>query len=204
MSRFAKSDRLAYLALVNPDGNFLAHSTVEQVGKRAVEVVGERQHWGEIECIECADEQGRELQEFRLPLRGGDEHFATLRMGIVQPNALSMIVSSAELLPLAVLGPLALLAVGAVVLQRIVRPLSEVDGQLRRVAVAPDLQQVSSEQSACARAWIAGMESPGERVGERCVPFGFRGAHRGGMQIAGQHQEQCVAQQSSRRYCHDR
>ena len=134
---------LAYCAVVSPDGYFLAHSTSERVGTRAEEPDGERGRWGEIESVDFDDGTGRSLREYRIPLKNDSAVFATLRVAIPEPDAIGMIMSTAEFIPLTFVGPLALLAVGAVVLQRIVRPLAHVDAQLRQLAVSPSLDQVA-------------------------------------------------------------
>jgi signal transduction histidine kinase len=139
VQQIKEDHKLSYCAVADAEGHYLAHSIPSRVGRSVMDPAGERQSWGEIECIAYDDDRGRTLREFRFPLRNGSEMFGTLHMGTRHANALAMILSSGEILPITLLGPILMLGVGAVVLQRVVRPLSDVDAQLRKIAVAPDV-----------------------------------------------------------------
>ncbi len=134
---------LAYCGIVSSKGHFLAHSTRKLVSQGRTAPIGEHDRWGRIERIRFQDESGRQLREFGVPLTVGNDQFGTLRMAFAEQNVTRIILSAAEFMPITFLGPVVLLAVGAVVLQRMVKPMADVETQLRRVAVAPSMTDLS-------------------------------------------------------------
>jgi two-component system phosphate regulon sensor histidine kinase PhoR len=67
-------------------------------------------------------------------------------MGVVEPSRWRTVLSAAHYGPLAVVGPLLCMGLGAVVLRRLVRPVADVERQLRRVAVAPSVVDCELEE----------------------------------------------------------
>jgi signal transduction histidine kinase len=139
VEQLQRQNALAYCAVVAPTGEFLAHSSPEQVGHAAVEPSGSVEAWGEVQRVRFVNEQGVVIVEFRTPLRAGDRLIGSLRVGVVEPTALATLLVAARYGPLAIAGPLAFMGLGAVVLRRLVRPVAGVDLQLRRVAAAPSI-----------------------------------------------------------------
>lgn len=137
--RLYRQNNLAYCSVVAPTGKYVAHSAPEQVGRTADEPTGSVEVWGDVERVRFVNDQGVLVVEFRTPLRAGDRLVGSLRVGIVEPSALDTLLVAARYSPLAVVGPLLFMGLGAVVLRRLVRPVAGVDFQLRRIAVAPSL-----------------------------------------------------------------
>ena len=69
-------------------------------------------------------------------LRRGDGRLGTLHMAVPEPSVWTDLGSAAPYLPVAAAGPLLCLVLGATVLRRMVRPLAEIETELKRVAVA--------------------------------------------------------------------
>ena len=135
--RFESEGSLAYCAIVSRDGRFLAHSSRELVGQVHTEPAAEHVQWGEIERIQFRDSNSQRISEYRVPLCQGDEVFGTLHMAVPEPSVWGVLGSTVRDLPMVALGPLLCLALGAAMLQRMVRPLAEIETQLQRVAIAP-------------------------------------------------------------------
>ena len=127
----------AYWAIVGVDGTFLAHTEPTLKSQVAAEPVGARTRLGDATCVRYASAAGADLQEFRVALTTGKESFGELRVGVAEPNLGATILAAARYVPVAVLTPLALVAVGVVVLSRVTRPVTAVETRLREIAGAP-------------------------------------------------------------------
>ena len=79
------------------------------------------------------------LQEYQTPLKKGDKSIGMLHMARFDPGLWGTVWSTAEHFPAAILGPMLLMGLGAMVLQRTVKPLSSIENQLRHVASANSL-----------------------------------------------------------------
>jgi signal transduction histidine kinase len=141
-----RQNALAYCAVVAPTGEYLAHSAPEEVGNTADEPTGSVESWGDVDRVRFVNEQGVLVVEFRTPLRAADRLIGTLRVGVVEPSALATLLVAARYGPLAIVGPLLFMGLGAVILRRLVRPVAGVDLQLRRVAAAPSIIDCALEQ----------------------------------------------------------
>ena len=139
VERIAAENGLRYCAIVGPDGRYLAHSNPKFAGEPAVERSGAVTQWGDAQEIRFVDEDSRILQEYQTPLKRGDKTIGMLHMARFDPGMWGTVWNTAEQFPAAVLGPLLLMAMGAVVLQKAVRPLSSIESQLRDVAAANSL-----------------------------------------------------------------
>jgi two-component system phosphate regulon sensor histidine kinase PhoR len=128
---------LSYCAVISPEGTILAHSTPELVGAHATLPTGSLLRWGEVTGTRFVDEEGQILREYRVGLVSNGDHFGSLHLAVVEPNVWNTLAETAHVAPLAVLVPLALVAVGAVVLSRTVSPMAGVELQLRTVAQRP-------------------------------------------------------------------
>lgn len=148
---------LAYCAIVSSDGRYLAHSSPRFKGRAHLEPKGKSLQYGDVARIRYADAGGGNVLEYRVPLRRGDEEFGMLLMAVPEPSIWQDLGSATALLPIAVAGPLLCLALGAVSLRRMVRPLAEIEAELNRVAVAlspaeVELREVKS-RSPAAHGW---------------------------------------------------
>jgi PAS domain S-box-containing protein len=129
-----------YCAIVAPTGEYLAHSNVEQTGKSATEMGSITERWGEIQRVEYMNENGTTIHEYRCPLKSGDQTFGMLRMGMARRDVWSFLCASAEFIPLAFFGPACCMVAGAVLLNRMVRPVADIEQQLYQVATSPSLE----------------------------------------------------------------
>ncbi len=133
---------LDYCAIVSPENKYVAHSTSQHIGQQAIDPQGARTRWGQIETIGFTG-GSRRLREYRIPLKNQDQTFASLRVAVREPDLFGVILSNAEFIPIAFLGPIALLAIGGVVIGRMVTPMADVESQLRRLATASTTDEVS-------------------------------------------------------------
>ncbi len=128
---------LAYCSVVTNEGTYLAHSDPQRHGQQAVLPTGSSLRWGNVTGTRFVDEQGRILREYRVPLVADGDPFGSLHIAVVEPNLFNTLTEAAKVAPLAVLVPLALVGIGAIVLSRLTRPVAGVETQLRSVAVQP-------------------------------------------------------------------
>lgn len=129
-----------YCAIVTPTGTFLAHSSAELKGKPANESGTLTERWGEVARVEYANDRGVLVHEYRCPIKNGEQLLGTLRIGLVQRNVWSYLHESAQFAPLAFLGPACCMVAGAVLLNRMVRPVAEIEQQLYQVATSPSVE----------------------------------------------------------------
>ncbi len=146
-----------YCAIVSGTGVYLSHSSRGFAGTPVVEHGGMTDRWGEITRVQYVNDSGVPIHEYRAPLKAGDTALGVLRLGIPQPGVWSYLSASAHYAPMALLGPACCIAIGAVLLNRLVRPVAEIEQQLSLVAMSPsvescELREVSSV-GAAARGW---------------------------------------------------
>ena len=137
IARLKTEGRLAYCSIVGIDGKYVAHSSPGMVGKTAVAPSGVRSRWGEIEGISFTDDKARPIREYHLPLQANHSQIGVLRAGTLEPGMWDTMLQAAELAPAAIMVPLMLIVAGAVVLSRQAKPLSGIDGELKRIARIP-------------------------------------------------------------------
>ena len=129
-----------YCAIVSPTGAFLAHTSKDLVGKPATETGAMTERWGEIALVEYTAPNGSVVHEYRCPLKAGDMDLGTMRLGIAQRTIWSYVREGTQYLPLAFFGPACCLVAGAVLLNRLVRPVADIEQQLYQVATSPSLE----------------------------------------------------------------
>ncbi|HEX4413650.1 MAG TPA: ATP-binding protein [Lacipirellulaceae bacterium] len=129
-----------YCAVVSPTGEYAAHSNLEQKGKGAEEVGSVTERWGEVQRVEYMNNHGLTIHEYRCPLKAGDQSFGVLRLGIARRDLWSYLRASAQFAPLALFGPACCMVAGAVLLNRMVRPVADIEQQLHQVATSPSLE----------------------------------------------------------------
>jgi signal transduction histidine kinase len=130
----------AYCAVLSNSGVYLAHSNPTLVGKPAIEHDGAVDTWKETGRLEYTDAHGNQIDEYTEPLKVGDNQFGTLVYGVAQPGVWTYVSSAAHHAPLAILGPACCMVVGALLLNRMVRPVAEIEQQLSRVAMSPSVE----------------------------------------------------------------
>lgn len=129
-----------YCALASPTGEYTAHSNSELCGKPASESGAMTERWGEITRVEYINDNGLAIHEYRCPVKAGDKYLGTLRLGIGQANMWSYIQEGMQFAPLAFFGPAVCMVVGVVLLNRLVRPVADIEQQLFHVATSPSLE----------------------------------------------------------------
>jgi two-component system phosphate regulon sensor histidine kinase PhoR len=129
-----------YCAIVTAEGQYLAHSNEQYSGQHVIERGGTTDRWGEVERIQYVSEFGLPVHEYRAPLEAGGIKLGTLRIGVPQPSLWSYLRLGAQFAPLAFIGPACCIAAGAVLLNRLVRPVAEIEHQLLQVATSPSVE----------------------------------------------------------------
>jgi two-component system phosphate regulon sensor histidine kinase PhoR len=129
-----------YCAIVSPTGEYASHSSRGLIGKPARERGGMTDRWGEVIRVQFVDDDGVPIHEYQAPLQAGETEFGSLRLGIAQPSLMSYLRASSRMAPLALVGPLCCMAAGAVLLNRMVRPVAEIEHQLHQVAMSPSVE----------------------------------------------------------------
>jgi two-component system phosphate regulon sensor histidine kinase PhoR len=128
-----------YCAIVSPLGQFLAHSRSELVGQSAPAHAGAAEQWGETERVQYVGPNGEPIEEYRAPLKADGKSIGTLLLGVAKPGWWRMYQSATDYAPLAIFGPACCMVIGAVMLNRMVRPVADIEEQLTRVATSPSV-----------------------------------------------------------------
>lgn len=143
----AKSEfRANYCSIESSTGNYLAHSNAQFIGQKVQEREGSHLRWGTITGVRFTDEAGTTLQEFRVSLMADEQPFGSLRIAVSEPTLWSTLSEVARVAPIAVLIPLALVALGAMVLGRLTSPMSEISEQLQHVATLSQTDSLEVKQ----------------------------------------------------------
>lgn len=146
-----------YCAIVSTTGEYVGHSNRSLAGKPASERGRITDRWGEVVRIQYVAESGVPIYEYRAPLQAGDTELGTLQLGISQPSLWSYLRASSRLAPLAFIGPACCIAAGAVLLNRLVRPVADIEQQLHQVAMSPSVESCELREvpttGAAARGW---------------------------------------------------
>ena len=129
--------RLAYCCIVGADGRYLAHTTRPLVKAPATEPSGSQLRWGSVEGIRYESDVYGLLSEYRVDLNANGEQLGNLRIAMREPGFASVLLEVADIAPLAVLLPLALIVAGAFVLRRLTAPLKVIEKKLAMIASTP-------------------------------------------------------------------
>jgi signal transduction histidine kinase len=129
-----------YCAVVSPAGDYLAHSVGRMVGEPADEHGDPIDRWGDASRIRYVGADGELVDEYQAPLVAAGKPIGTLRIGRATPGLWRWLRAGAESAPLALLGPACCLAIGAVLLSRMVRPVADIEQQLVSVATSPSVE----------------------------------------------------------------
>ena len=158
-----------YCAVVSPTGQYIAHSTRSLAGTSVAERGAMTDRWGEVERVEYVSDSGLSIHEYRSPLKANDQVFGTLRLGVSQPSVWNYVRAGIHFAPLAFLGPACCMVAGAVLLNRMVRPVADIEQQLFHVATSPSLESCELREvpsiGAAALGW------------NRVIQQRFRGGH---------------------------
>jgi two-component system phosphate regulon sensor histidine kinase PhoR len=130
----------SYCAIVSPTGEYVAHSSSGFKGNPVAEQGGMTERWGEVMRVEYIDENGETMHEYRAPLVAGKSPLGTFRLSVAQPSAWSYVRASGQYAPLAIFGPACCMVAGAVLLNRMVRPVADIEQQLYQVATSPSVE----------------------------------------------------------------
>ena len=146
-----------YCAIVSPTGEYVSDSSRDLAGKPVSERGSMTDRWGEVIRVQYVDDGGVPIHEYRAPLKAGQTELGALRLGISQPSVWSYLRASGRLAPLALLGPACCMAAGAVLLNRLVRPVADIEQQLYQVAMSPSVESCELREvattGAAARGW---------------------------------------------------
>jgi two-component system phosphate regulon sensor histidine kinase PhoR len=129
-----------YCAVVSPTGEYAAHSNRSLVGKPVAERGGTTDRWGEVVRVQYINESGMPIFEYGAPLISHGKVTGSLRIGLPQPSVWNYVRAGFHLAPLAFLGPICCMIAGAVLLNRMVRPVADIEQQLYQVATSPSLE----------------------------------------------------------------
>ncbi len=132
-----------FCAVIGDDGKVVAHTTAGRTGDAADEPVGARGVVDGVLRVDYVDGHGRPMQEYRTPLEAGGKRLGELRLAVVKQTLLASARATARRAPLVLLAPLALVAVGAWLLRRLVRPLAQVETSLSGAARLPLGEEVA-------------------------------------------------------------
>ena len=101
------------------------------------------------------------------PLKAGGKVFGTLRLGIAQPSVWSYVCAGLQFAPLAFLGPACCMVAGAVLLNRMVRPVADIEQQLFQVATSPSVESCELREVPSVGAAAHGLEPRGSAATRR-------------------------------------
>ncbi len=132
--------RADYCAVVLDSGEYLAHSNQGLKGKPATEQGNIVDRWSEIVKLQFIDEGGKAVCEYRVPVKPGGQALGTLRLGFARTSLWSYLITGAQFAPFALIGPACCMVVGAVLVNRMVRPVADIEEQLHHVATSPSVE----------------------------------------------------------------
>jgi two-component system phosphate regulon sensor histidine kinase PhoR len=129
--------RAAYWTVVGVDGHYIAHTSPALTGKPATEPAGARSRWGDATGVRYTTPDGAVVQEYRVALETGKRPIGELRVGIEEPSFSATVQAAAPFIPVALLAPLTLVGIGAVVVAKTTRRVAQVELRLREIARQP-------------------------------------------------------------------
>jgi len=138
-----------YCAIADPTGVYVYHTNPALMGKPVIERGEIQDRWGDILRVRYVHDDGVLVYEYCSPLKAAGTVLGTLRLGINQQTVWSYLRSAARFAPLAFLGPGCCIAVGAVLLNRMVRPVADIEHQLFQVANSASLESCQLREVEC-------------------------------------------------------
>jgi PAS domain S-box-containing protein len=129
--------RLQYGSVVAPDGTILAHTNPNRIGTQADKPVGSLLRWGNVTGVRFVDQHDRTLRQYQVPLGTQDAPLGSLQIAVTEPSLWGTVAETAHIAPFAILVPLALVAVGALVISRLLKCFAGIEAQLHSIATQP-------------------------------------------------------------------
>ena len=149
--------RLINVSIVGDDDVITHHTSPNLVGQVARSEHAQFETWDKIQVARYRGTAEIPVYEFRAPLNSGNRNFGTLRLASIQHSLWATLVESYEYVLLAFLIPALVLGVSAIILRRSMRPIAQVESQLRRALQHPSSRDVLfgeiQSQSAVAEGW---------------------------------------------------
>ncbi|TWT40144.1 sensor histidine kinase [Botrimarina hoheduenensis] len=125
----------AHAAVVDEAGIYLVHTDPDQVGTVSIEPEGaEILSWGSVGGLRYAGGAGQMLNEYRVPLTVSGLPTHTLRLAVAEPRLTDTLTQYGHYATLAILAPIACLALGVWALRKLTDPLSAIDRELSAIA----------------------------------------------------------------------
>ena len=140
LSDIRAQSRADYCAVVAESGEYLAHTTSAYKGKSAGEQGNVTDRWGEVVELQFVGDEGKAVREYRIPLKPGGKSLGTLRLGFAQTSIWGYLATGAQFAPFALIGPACCMVAGAVLVNRMVRPVADIEHQLYQVATSPSVE----------------------------------------------------------------
>jgi signal transduction histidine kinase len=140
LTEIRAQSRADYCAVVLDSGEYLAHTTSGLKGKTPVEQGNVTDRWGEIVKLQFVGDNGVAVREYRSPLKPAGKSLGTLRLGFARTSIWGYLATGAQFAPFALFGPACCMVAGAVLVNRMVRPVADIEQQLYHVATSPSVE----------------------------------------------------------------
>jgi PAS domain S-box-containing protein len=129
--------QLAWCAVVDRQGKYVAHTDRSLIGATMIEPIGAPVCWGATSGIAYRNQAGLLVNEYRTPLMVNQKPAGSLVIAFAVPGWQSVSRDLAGYAPLAILAPVVVIAVGGWWLSRTTGPLSEISQALSAIARLP-------------------------------------------------------------------
>lgn len=134
VEELARDQRLEHCAVIGPNNVYIAHSNPTHVGEAALESTGGLVEWGDVHRFGATPHEGRQVLLYRVPLRDGEEIFASLEAAVPDRDNWQLLrTATGHGLWYIVLGVITC-GIGSFFLYRMLRPMSNIERQLRVAA----------------------------------------------------------------------
>src|SRR3954464_12922133 len=140
LSEIRAQSRADYCAVVTDSGEYFAHTISAYKGKPAAEQGNVTDRWGEVVELQFVGDEGKAVREYRIPVKPGGKSLGTLRLGFAQTSIWGYLATGAQFAPFALFGPACCMVAGAVLVNRVVRPVADIEQQLYHVATSPSVE----------------------------------------------------------------
>ncbi len=124
-----------YATVIGIDGVVLAHSDVSLVGSPEVKPQGSLLTWENVQGIRFTGSEGRQIQEYHVPLMVNSKQIGTLKIAFGESSLLATLHKLDKYAPLVLLIPLVFVAIGGKILWTITSSHAQIDAQLRSLAL---------------------------------------------------------------------
>jgi PAS domain S-box-containing protein len=130
---------LDYCAVMSGEGRYVAHSSRGQIGQQHIPPTGEVACWGDVQRTCYLNASSQRIRQYQTPISRRGQVWGTLLVASRDPGVWGAVLAASEHAPAALLCPLLLMVIGAITLRRTLRPVTAIEEQLQRAAVAPSL-----------------------------------------------------------------